>query len=329
LNVWGWALGRALQYAVATAVVALLVTTLLAGADAERFASTGYVAAIAIAVLLTIRWFSPAAPASSAAAGPAFPAFLTFAVGVAILLFALSALIEQPGAEVRAIAVCFALIGVAAIVRAGALVSFNAKLAAGNSLSVAIRYVIAAALAALGVSALLASGTTDALARFAYAAALVATVLLTAALVAPTRVGAWAQASWDHMFRRIWTPASAAIFTRTLQYALGVAIAALILASVLPDEYAERFATTAYLAMLFAAFAILMRSTTRLAPFEDPSAGDAFASPARFAAVVVGALVLGAALAFSSIGEALAVAGFLYAIGAAIAKSAPRTIPSQ
>lgn len=325
---WSWALARALEYAVATAVVGLLLATLLPGADSERFASTGYVAAIVAAIVLAIKWFVPGASgAVRTSRGPAFPAIFTFSLGVAALLIAGGALIEQPSAEVRVVAICFALIGAAALVRGGALLAFQERLAEGDRLTSAIRYAAVAGIAALALCALFAPSATDALPRFGYAALAFITVMLAAQLIAPTQLGAWAQRTWDESATLLRTPVSVRVFARTLQYALGVAIVALILAGITPEAYAERFATTAYLAMLFALFASIMLHRHRLAA--DAQWGHVFEEPARFAAVLGAALVVGAALAFSPIAETLAACVFLYVIGASIATNARRTIHSE
>jgi hypothetical protein len=322
---WGWALTRALEYAVATAVVGLLLATLLPGADSERFASTGYVAAIVAAVVLAIKWFVPGAPGDvRTSRAPTFPAIFTFSLGVAALLIAGGALIDQPSAEVRAVVICFVLIGAAALVRGGALRAFHKQLAEGDRLTSAIRYAAVVGIAALALCALFAPNAADALPRFGYAALAFITLMLAAQLIAPTRLGAWAQRAWNESAYLLRTPVSVRVFARTLQYALGVAIAALILAGVTPEAYAERFATTAYLAMLFALFALVMLHGHRLAT--DSHWDHVFEEPARFAAVLGAALVVGAALAFSPIAEMLAACVFLYAIGASIATNARRTI---
>jgi hypothetical protein len=104
-----------------------------------------------------------------------------------------------------------------------------------------------------------------------------------------------------------------------VKYAAATVAAAMILASLAPEAYAERFTTTAYLATLFAALGIGM--TWR---FRDPRVESRGAAPvgwARFALVVGLLLAVGASLAFSPIAEALAVCACLYVIGAAILKS--------
>jgi hypothetical protein len=259
--------------------------------------------------------------------GPAFPAVFTFSLGVAALLITGATLIEQPSAEVLAVAFCFALIAGAALVRGGALVAFNERLAGGDRLTSAIRYVAVAGIAALGLCAISASTATDAAPRFGYAALALITLMLAAQLIAPTQFGLRAQKIWHEFAALLQRPVSARVFMRTLQYALGVAIAGLVLAGITPEAYAERFATAAYLAMLFALFALVMLHGVRRT--SDAHWGHAFEDPARFAAVVGAALVIGAALAFSPIAEVLAACAFLYVIGASIASTARSAIHAE
>lgn len=327
MSTWGWALARALQYAIATAVVGLVLATLLPGADSERFASTAYVAAIVAAIVLVVKWFAPASGAQTSRA-PAFPRIFTFSLGVAALLIAGAALVDQPSAEIRAVAVCFALIGAAALVRAGVLVGFNERLVSGDRLTAATRYAAVVAIVALALGAALAASGTDALARFGYAAAVFATAMLAAQLIARTHLGGWARRTWNEASALLRTPEGARVLARTLQYALGVSIAALILAAVTPEAYAERFATTAYLAVLFAVLALVMRHG-RETSTSDGKWGNAFEDPVRFSAVIAAGLLVGAALAFSLIAEMLAACACLYLIGASIAASARRTIHSE
>ncbi|HEY6327241.1 MAG TPA: hypothetical protein VIW73_12090 [Candidatus Cybelea sp.] len=321
MNACVWALGRALAYATATAIAAIVIASLVSGADAERFATTAYIAALTAALILAVKWFFRNAPASgsSRARGPVFPAAFTFASGVGALLMLGAAFASQPGSEMLAVAACFGLVAAAALARGGAIASVNAKLLHGDRLSVATRYAVVAAVVALAVRALLSSQGGEGFVRLAYAALVIATVAIAASLIAPTPTGAALRRGYARAASALHAPRSARIFARTAQYAVATAVAGLVLGSLLPDAYAERFTTTAYLATLFAALGIGMM--WRLG--SGVNAGGGGTSDIRwrrFALVVAALLVAGAALAFSPIAEALAVCACLYLIGAAILK---------
>jgi hypothetical protein len=325
LSAFVWALGRALAYAIATAVVALLLATLFSGADAERFATTAYVAAIVAALVLAIKWFlrTGSENAPERTRGPIFPVVFTFSAGVAAFLLLGAALVSQPGTEVLAAAACFGLIGIAALARGGAIVAFNAKLARGNRLVAATRYAAAAATAALAAGALFSSQGAAGFAKLGYAAAVVATLALAASLIAPTRAGAFIQRTYLAGSKLLQDPAGSWVFARTAEYAVATAVAGLILSSLTPPPYAERFAATAYLATLFAALGIGMSWRLRAFAAEQGT----WHSRTRyqylqFAALVGAFLAIGSALQFSFAAEAVAICACLYVISASIVKRA-------
>lgn len=319
-----WALGRALQYAAATAVIALVASTIVSGPDAERFATTAYVAAIVAAIALAIKWFLPAASAVASpqlVSRPAFPAVFTFAIGVAAFLALGAAFVSQPSAEMLVVAACFGLIGAAALVRAGAILRLNDKLVHGNRLSAATRYAVFAAAAALAAAGVLSSQDSESLAKFAYAAIVLATMAVAASLLAPTRAGAFGRKIYGQAARLLQNPASSVIFARTAAYGASTAVVALILTSLVPQPWAERFATTAYVATVFTALGIGMKWRLRETAIEDDAFADGL-QPLQFGARVAAFLILGSSLAFSAVAEALAVALCVYLIGAAIVKRA-------
>jgi hypothetical protein len=325
VSAWAWAVRRGLAYAIATAVVALLLATLFPGGDAERFATTAYAAAIVAALLLTIKWFLPTGSEGTLdrSAGPIFPVIFTFAAAVAAFLLLGAALVSQPGTEVLAGAACFGLIGIAALARGGALAALNARLARGDRLSAATRYAAVAAVAALAASALLASQGAAGFAKLAYAAAVAATVTLAASLIAPTHAGAVIRRTYRNGSKLLREPASASVFTRTAEYGVATAVAGLILSSLLPAPYAERFAATAYIATIFAALGIGMAWRLRkVAAAPGPWSIRARDHRLQFAALVGVFLVIGSALQFSSVAEAFAICACLYLIRAAIVKRA-------
>jgi len=207
----------------------------------------------------------------------------------------------------------------ASFVRGGAISALNARLRRGDRLSAVRRYAVLAASAALAVRAMFSSHTGEGFARLAYAAMIVAAAAAAASLIAPTAAGARLRLAFARAFDALRAPQSSRVFARTAEYAAATLVAALILASLVPEAYAERFTTTAYLATLFAALGIGM--TWRLG--ERGRAGTRDAASIRwpkFALVVGALLVVGGGLAFSPIAEALAVCVCLYVVGAAILK---------
>ncbi len=323
MNALGWALGRALEYAAATAVVGLVAATVFTGSESERLATTAYVAAIVAAAILALKWFLPKAPQRAPEArfrGPLFPAFFAFAVAVLALLTLVGALVAQPGAEILAVLFCFGLIGLAALVRGGAPRLAHAKLLSGGRLPATTRYAVVVATAALAATALFSSSGLDGPAKLAYIALVVAAVAVGASLLGQTGAGAFVAAKYARSVELFRTPRGAYVFARTREYAIASAVVALLLAAVLPGIYAERFASTAYVAALFAAFAIA--ANWRLASAGLRGTGSPIAMrrlrPLTFAAVVAALVAVGAAVAFNPIAEALAVCAGLCVIAVAI-----------
>ena len=61
---------------------------------------------------------------------PAFPTLLGYTLGIVVFVSVVAALVSQPGAELIALAAGFGLVVLTALVRRGAFVSLNARLAA-------------------------------------------------------------------------------------------------------------------------------------------------------------------------------------------------------
>src|SRR6516162_6311332 len=144
LSAYVWALERGLRFAAATAVVALAASTLFSGADAERFATTAYLAAIVAALALMLRWFVREVHPPQGERGPLFPAILTFVLWLAFFIGAGITLDSQPGAALPTIVAAFGLIAIAALVRGGALLKLCTKLSGGDRLSAVTRFAAAA-----------------------------------------------------------------------------------------------------------------------------------------------------------------------------------------
>ncbi len=318
-----WALGRALRYAIGTAVLALILATLFSGGDAERLATTAYLAAIFAALVLAIKRFLPASAAEDSpnVRGGVFPAALGFSLLVGVFVLVGSTLVSQPSSEVIAIVACLGLIGVAALVRSGTVAELNVKLARGGGVLTTIRYGVMVAILALGVGALLSSRDAESFARFAYLAMVVATLAVTASLIAPTSAGALLRKWRADLANLLKSSASAWVFERTARYAIATAVIALVVATFLPRPYSERFASTAYLAVLFAALSVGITLFLRRFSIEPPELGaHTLSERLKFGGLVAGFVIAGAAVVSSPIAEVLAVSVCICLIGAAIAK---------
>lgn len=253
-----WALGRGLRFAVGTCVVALLLATTLSGSAAERFATTGYLAAIVAAVALAAGRFLPAPDANESQSRPIFPAFLGYSIGIVVALSVVAALVSQPGAEVVALIIAMLLFLVAVLVRSGAVGAFSQALASGGTLNAARRYVILAAVGLLAIAALAGSDVAEGVVVFAYRLAIVATLLFAASLLAPTQAGISIERSYRRLIAWLDELAHALVFERTATYAAIAALAAIIPASLLPAPFSEPFAATAWAAAAVAAFGVAL-----------------------------------------------------------------------
>ncbi|MBV9234186.1 MAG: hypothetical protein JO030_09095 [Candidatus Eremiobacteraeota bacterium] len=322
LRACAWALEAALRYAGATAVVALVIATVANAALAERFATAAFVAASAAAGIAAVRWFLSPAPVAPRAR-PSFPAAFAFALVVALLVLAAAAAASQSVAEVRLLALCFGVIGVAAVARSGVFSALGRRLSAADSHTLSVRYCVIVALCALTAAASFTGGVADAFAKVAYTACVVAAALVAASLLAPLRAGAMARAAYAETRRLLAAPAAPRVFARAAWYCGATMVAGLVLASLLPAQYGERFATAAYLAALVAALAIAMCARVRHSDDEDD--GVPQEQWPRIAAIVAGWLVAGAALASSAPAETLLMLAALYAIVATIKRTALAT----
>jgi hypothetical protein len=239
-------------------VVALILATTLSGSAAERFATAGYLAAIFAAAALVIGRFLPRSGAQTAVAVPAFPVFLTNSVVVVIFVSVIAGLVSLPGAEVFALVLCAVLVVFAVLVRCGAIEAFHAALMRGGFAVGASRYAVLVAVCALALGAVLSEYAAETIVRFAFQMAVVATALIAASLLTPTKAGVYAQKAYFRTISVLDRLARAFVFERTASYAAIVAVAAIVTASFLPAEYREPFAIAAYAAALAAAFGVAM-----------------------------------------------------------------------
>lgn len=254
-----WALGRALRLAIATCVIALLLATTLSGAAAERFATTAYLAAIFAAVALALGRFLPApvrvdrGPASSP-----FPAFLGYAGLVVLFLSVAAGFVSQPGAEGVALAAGAALVALAVLIRCGALARFNAALQSGGVLVAGSRYAVAIAVGALAIGALVGGYAAEGVVTFGYRLAVIGTLFVAASLLAPTRAGIFARATYARTIGALDRLARSLVFERTASYAAMVAVAGFIAAAVIPSPFGEPFVVIGYYGAVAAALSLIM-----------------------------------------------------------------------
>jgi hypothetical protein len=260
-----WALAGAVRFAVATAVVALVLSTFVQGTDAERFASTAYLALTFAAILLIAKWFVPAArderPASLRI--PTLPVLLASLLGLGAILAAGAGLVADPSAEVRALAYCLAAVGVAAVGRAGVFTRLRATLARGDRLEATIRYATLFSVVALLFAAQLPQQIGDVIAAFAYGGGLVAAVALAFALVAPTPLGSHIRNACGEGLRTIEGLSSDLVFARMIDVSVVTMVASIAVASLFRPPYSEPFAMVAYASALFAALGVGMESRRR------------------------------------------------------------------
>ena len=252
-----WALGQALRFSIGVCVLSLILATTLAGTAAERFATTGYLAAIAAAIALSLQRILRA-ESHGAASGPPFPIFFGYSIGVVILLWVVATLVSDPGAEVLAFAAAAALLLVAVALRCGVATSLNAAIVRAGPAAAALRYAVILAIGALVVAAVSDGTSADAVARFAYRLTLVAALIVALSLLAPTKAGVGVRSAVTAGLARLDALARSPICRRIAIDAAAAAVAAIVAASLLPQPVAEPFAIAAYLAAIVACAGVAM-----------------------------------------------------------------------
>jgi hypothetical protein len=144
------ALRHSLRYAIVTAIVAIIGSSLLPETDAERMATIVYLAVIFSAVTVMALHFVPAG-ATAESKRPSvvtLPAVLQSAVLVTIILTVGALLAGQPGAEALLVLACAALTAITAFAVGGFFRGLYVGLSAGGMLAALKRYsVLAGALA--------------------------------------------------------------------------------------------------------------------------------------------------------------------------------------
>lgn len=259
----GWALRGAVGFAIVACVVALLLAAYLPGDASERLATTAYLAAVFAAVALAITQFVPGTDRQERPtySMPAFPTLLGYTLGIVVFVSVVAALVSQPGAELIALAAGFGLVVLTALVRRGAFVALNARLAAAlrpRSLRVAATHGLAASFGALAVVPLLPDDATGIVAAFGYRLFFVAALLLLWSLLAPTNAGAFARQRYASAIGYVDRLARELLFERLATYAAALAAAAFIAAGLLRGGFAEPLASFGYVASIACAIGVAM-----------------------------------------------------------------------
>ena len=265
-----WAVERALRYAVATTAVALVFAGLSGGEDAERLATTAYLAAFFTVVMLVLRRFLPKPPDALPKAQALFPLVFGFSLVVAILLATAASLAPEPSAEGLLIGACIVTIALAALARSGRMAAVGFALVRGGTIAATLRCLGVAIVATLALAAVLPSGVAGDLATLAYRAVFAAAIALAVALLAPTAAGRFAVQSFEEGIAFVRNMSSWNL-TAGATYAAVAAVAALLAASVAPRDYAEDLAIFAYCTLAFAAVVIAMRWRFQLSGYGEGS----------------------------------------------------------
>lgn len=311
-------LGRATGYAIAAAVLSLAIAAVLSGADAERFATTAYLAAIFGALAIAARRFLPDVEPPPRSGDPElpFPAVFKFVVGIVALVGFGASFVFDPVYEGIALAACFGLVGVAALVRAGTVRRTAALLAGGGAVAATRRYAVVVCAVALATAALLAPQDSERYAKIGYALAVIGVVTVAASLLysAHPRM----RAAVTRVTAMLATPASGSVYSACATYAGAAAVLAMLFALVLSGEQSERFATVGYVAAVFGAVALAAKwriGAPAGAAIALRTPGDVL----RFAEGVAALTIAGAALAGSPFAQVSGILGCLWIVAYAVA----------
>jgi hypothetical protein len=254
-----WALGHALRFAIGTCVVALVAATTLSGAAAERFATAGYLAAIVAGLALALGRFFPRVGEQPTQASAVFPVFLAYLLGIVVLVSLLAVQVSQPAGEVFAIVTVFAAVVMAVLLRSGAVSDFNAALKRGGVLAAVSRYAVVGATASLALAAYVGGDGAEDFVKLGFRFTVVAAASIAASLSGKTAAGAWLRAAYARAADEVDRLSREFFFERTAIYGAIVAVAAMVVASLLATT-AEPFAIAAYVAAIAAALGVAMEA---------------------------------------------------------------------
>jgi hypothetical protein len=250
-------LRRALRYTVGTAIVALIVSNLLPDTDAERLATTAYLAVIfAVVTLAALHFVSGGATAETERPMVVtFPTALLSVVLVAIVLVVGAALAEQPGAEAFAFLACATFAAFMALSGGGLFRVLHAALAAGGVPAALTRYGALAGIVALLLATLLPAEMRGVVVEGAGWAVVIVAIALSVSLVGRTGFGKLVVAGFKG--------APTMTFERTIGYAACACAGALLAAALLPQS-GETLAFSAYVAIVIATVGVAVETRVSL-----------------------------------------------------------------
>jgi hypothetical protein len=251
------ALRRALRYTVATATVALVGSNLLPETDAERLATTAYLAVIfAAATLVALHFVSGGATAAQKRPlVVTLPTALQSVVLVAVILLVGAALAGQPGAEAFAFLAFAAFTALMALSGAGIFRTLHAALVAGGGPAAVTRYSVFAVIVALLIATLLPAEIRDGVVEGACWTLVVAAIALSISLIRRTGLGKFVMAGFKGGPTRF--------FERTIGYAAYACAGALLAAALWPQN-GDTLAFSAYVAIVIATVGVAVETRLRL-----------------------------------------------------------------
>jgi hypothetical protein len=250
------ALRRALRYTIGTATVALVGSNLLPETDAERLATTAYLAVIFAAVTLAaLHFLSGGATAEQKRPLVVnFPTVLLSVVLVTIVLIVGAALAGQPGAEVFAFLAFAAFTALMALSGAGLFRELHIALAAGSVPAALTRYGVLVAIVTLLLATVLPVEMRAVAVEAACWAVVAAAIFLSVSLLRKTH-WRFVTASFKGGPTRI--------FERTTGYAAWACAGALLAAALWPQN-GDALAFSAYLAIVIATVGVAVETRVSL-----------------------------------------------------------------
>ncbi|MGC9992415.1 MAG: hypothetical protein ABSD52_08490 [Candidatus Cybelea sp.] len=251
------ALRRALRYTVGTATVALVGSNLLPETDAERLATTAYLAVIFAAVTLAVLHFvsGGATAEQKRPLAVTFPTALLSVVLVTIVLLVGAALAGQPGAEGFAFLVCAVFTALMALSGAGIFRALHVALVAGTRPAALTRYAVLVAIVALLLATVLPGEMRSTVVEGACWADVVAAICLSVSLIRRTGLGRFVMAGFRGGPTRF--------FERTIGYAAYACAGALLAAALFPQS-GDTLAFSAYVAIVIATVGVAVETRVRL-----------------------------------------------------------------
>jgi hypothetical protein len=242
-------LRRALRYTIATAIVAIVGSSLLPETDAERLATIVYLAVIFAAVTVTALYFVPAG-ATVERKRPlviTLPTALQSGALVAIILVAGAFFAGEPGAEALLLLACAALTAITAYAGDGLFRRLSTELAAGGTLAALRRYSVLAGALALVLAMVVPAETRAVVVGVACWAVVAATIFLSVSLIGRTGFG--------RFMMPVFKVAPTWMFERTTGYAAYACAGALLVAWLWPQT-AQISALSAYVAIVIATIGV-------------------------------------------------------------------------